>query len=177
VAFKLHLYKWRYTTIIIFVIIISAAIFSCAEQRSKTHRPNKNSRRWFIVQASSGGDELLTIPVVRYWWAPVACRGLVMPGATAWLDAPLLNSSIEQWRRPMVVIVTGYTLFVTSQYDVIFTFANQCFGEVCWHNMHIQGRRNSGRGSSRNVEGNGNLQKTKKSFPIMFFSVHQQCWP
>jgi len=37
----------------------------------------------------------------------------------------------------MVVIVTGCTLFVTSQDDVIFTFANHCFGEVCWHNMHI----------------------------------------
>jgi len=59
----------------------------------------------------------------------VACRGLVMPGATACLDAPLPNFSIEQWH--MVVIVTGYTLFVTSQYDVIFTFANQRFGEVC----------------------------------------------
>jgi len=45
----------------------------------------------------------------------------------------------------MVVIVTGYTLFVTSQYDVIFTFANQRFGEVCWHNMSIQRRRSSGR--------------------------------
>jgi len=44
-----------------------------------------------------------------------------MPGATASLDAPLPNSSIEQWC--VVVIVTGYTLFVTSQYDVIFTFA------------------------------------------------------
>jgi len=53
------------------------------------------------------------------------------------------NSSIEQWR--MVVIVAGYTLFVTSRYDVIFTFASQRFGEVCWHNMHIQGRRSSGR--------------------------------
>ena len=51
---------------------------------------------------------------------PVACKGLVMPGATAWLDAPLQNSGIEQWR--MVVIVSGYTLFVTSQYDVIFKF-------------------------------------------------------
>ena len=49
-----------------------------------------------------------------------------MPGATAWLDAPLINSnsSIEQWRRPMVVTVTKYTLFVTSRYDVIFTCAN-----------------------------------------------------
>jgi len=30
------------------------------------------------------------------------------------LDAPLPNSSGEQWRKPMVVIVTGYKLFVTS---------------------------------------------------------------
>jgi len=30
----------------------------------------------------------------------------------------------------MVVIVTGYTLCVTSQYDVIFTFANQRVGKV-----------------------------------------------
>jgi len=52
-----------------------------------------------------------------------------MSGATAWLDAPLQNSSIEQWR--IVVIVIGHTLFVTSQHDVIFTFTNQCFGEVC----------------------------------------------
>jgi len=52
-----------------------------------------------------------------------------MPGATASLDAPLTNYCIEQWR--MVVIVTGYTLFVTSQYYVIFTFASQRFGEVC----------------------------------------------
>jgi len=37
----------------------------------------------------------------------------------------------------MVVVVTGYSPFVTSKYDVIFTFANQCFGYVCWHNMHI----------------------------------------
>jgi len=47
----------------------------------------------------------------------------------------LPNSSIEQWC--IVVIVTGYTLFVTSQYEVIFTFANQHFGEVCWRDMHI----------------------------------------
>jgi len=29
-----------------------------------------------------------------------------------------------------MVIISVYTLFVTSQYDVIFTFANQRFGEV-----------------------------------------------
>jgi len=31
----------------------------------------------------------------------------------------------------MMVIVTGYTLLVTSQYDVIFTFVNQSYDEVC----------------------------------------------
>jgi len=31
----------------------------------------------------------------------------------------------------MVVFVTGHKLFVTSQHDVIFLFANQRFGEVC----------------------------------------------
>jgi len=31
----------------------------------------------------------------------------------------------------MVIFVTGHTLFVTSQHDVIFLFANQRFGEVC----------------------------------------------
>jgi len=45
-----------------------------------------------------------------------------MPGATASLDAPLPNSSIVQWC--MVVNVTGYTLFMMSQHDVIFTLAN-----------------------------------------------------
>jgi len=47
------------------------------------------------------------------------------------IGCPLPNSSIEQWHRLMVVIVTKYALFVTSPYDVIFTFANQWFGEVC----------------------------------------------
>jgi len=69
----------------------------------------------------------------------VACRGPVMPEATAWLDAHFPNFSIEQWS--MTVSVSGYTLFVTSQYDVIFTLANQRFGEVFWHDMHIQGSR------------------------------------
>jgi len=55
----------------------------------------------------------------------VACRGLVMPRATYWLYAPLPNSNIKQWR--MVVILTGYTLFATSQYDVMLTFANYRF--------------------------------------------------
>jgi len=36
-----------------------------------------------------------------------------------------------------MVIVTGYMLFMTSHYDVLITFAKQCFSEVCWHKMHI----------------------------------------
>jgi len=31
----------------------------------------------------------------------------------------------------MVAVVTAHTLFVASQYHVIFMFANQRFGEVC----------------------------------------------
>ena len=42
---------------------------------------------------------------------------------------------IMQWR--MVVISIWCTLFVTSQFDVIFIFPNQRFGEVFCHNMHI----------------------------------------
>jgi len=42
------------------------------------------------------------------------------------VDAPY-QISIEQWR---IVVVTGYMLFMKSQYDVIFTFANQHFDEV-----------------------------------------------
>ena len=104
--------------------------------------------------------------------------GLVMPGATACLDAPLPNSRTEQWRRPAVVIATVYALFVTSQNDVTFTFANQRFGEICWHNRRIQWRRSSGRAGRpvkmlRTME---TYNKTK-SLPIMFVSVHQQCWP
>jgi len=36
----------------------------------------------------------------------------------------------------MMVIVTGYALFVTSQSDVILTFGNHCLSS-CWHNIHI----------------------------------------
>jgi len=36
-----------------------------------------------------------------------------------------------------MVICIWCALFVTSQFDVIFMFLNQRFGEVCCHNMHI----------------------------------------
>jgi len=37
----------------------------------------------------------------------------------------------------MVVICIWFSLFVTSQFDVIFMFPNQRFGEVCWHILRI----------------------------------------
>jgi len=50
----------------------------------------------------------------------------------------------------MVVIVTGHALFVTSQYDVIFTFAGLL--------AHVySGTAEQRQGSSKRVEGNGNL--------------------
>jgi len=42
----------------------------------------------------------------------------------------------NQWH--MVIICIWCALFVTSQYDVIFLFPNQRFGEVSCHNMHIR---------------------------------------
>jgi len=50
----------------------------------------------------------------------------------------------------LVAIVTGYV--VTSQYDVIFKFANQRFGEVCWHNMHNKLRHLSSGRAGRAVK-------------------------
>jgi len=44
------------------------------------------------------------------------------------IGCPLLNSGKAVAYGGLV---TGYTLFVTSQYDVIFTFANKRFGQVC----------------------------------------------
>jgi len=59
----------------------------------------------------------------------------------------ILFDSLAQWRTRKIfmggVLVQGHmvviwcALFVTSQPDVIFMFPNQCFGEVCLHNMHI----------------------------------------
>jgi len=48
---------------------------------------------------------------------------------------PPYQNPVLNWG--MVVIVAGHTLFVASQRDVIFTFANQRFGEAYFHNMRI----------------------------------------
>jgi len=62
---------------------------------------------------------------VEVWW----CPGRM-------LDC-MLSIKFDLISGGTVVIVTGYTLFVTSQYDFIFTFANQSFGEVYSLNVHI----------------------------------------
>jgi len=36
----------------------------------------------------------------------------------------------------MAVIVTGFELFVTSYWDVKFTFPSQGYGKVYWHNAY-----------------------------------------
>jgi len=124
-----------------------------------THAPLHNliRRSWVSITLSSSG-------VQRSGDARGDC----------WLDAPNQISSIEQW--PMVLTVTGYTLFVTSQNYVIFTFAKQRFGEACWHNMHIQGRRSNGRAGVAEKDLSAMEIYKKKLLPIMLISVHQPSW-
>jgi len=49
--------------------------------------------------------------------------------------AEIFHGGVIQWQ--MVVICIWCALFVTSQFDVIFIFPKQRFGEVLRHNMHI----------------------------------------
>ena len=46
-----------------------------------------------------------------------------------------LCGEVIHWH--MVVICIWCAKIVMSQFDVIFGFQNQRFGEVCWRNMHI----------------------------------------
>ena len=43
--------------------------------------------------------------------------------------------AVIQWHT--VFICLWCVVFVTSQFDVIFMFPNQCLGEVSWRNTHI----------------------------------------
>jgi len=90
-----------------------------------------------------GGENAQPLPLIDHWvndhWVKFGCDLTALQWhAEVWCDClvvcPLTKFKycIEQWH--MAVIVAGYTLFVTSQYDGILAFANQRFGEVCWHN-------------------------------------------
>jgi len=60
-------------------------------------------------------------------WTPKV-QNLRCWGAVAYAEN-FHEGSFIQWH--MVVICIWCALFVTSQYDVIFMFINQRFGEVC----------------------------------------------
>jgi len=58
----------------------------------------------------------------------------------------------------MVVIVTGYTLFVTSQYGIIFKFVTNVLAKFVYTTCIFSDAAEAvGRGSSKTVQGNGNL--------------------
>jgi len=61
--------------------------------------------------------------------------GLVVTFLTSVVYAENFHGGFIQWH--MVVIYIYGTVFVTSQFYVIFMFPNQRFGEVCRHNRHI----------------------------------------
>ena len=101
-------------------------------------------------------------------FSSVACRGLVMPRATAWLDAPLLSSSIEQWRMVVLLLdlrclwrhnMTSHSRFQTN---VLAKFVDA----TC---IFRDAGAAVGQGSSNRVEGNGNLSKTKKRYKVCLF--------
>jgi len=52
-----------------------------------------------------------------------------------WRTQKIFMRGFIQWH--MVVIFICCALFVTSQFDVVFMFPKQRFGEVFGHNMHI----------------------------------------
>ena len=116
-----------------------AKIFSDMDQELKNQYPLTSGMQ---RSGDARGDCLIGCPPFKLWY-------------------------FEQCR--MVVIVTGYTLSVTPQYDVVFTFANQCFGKVCWHNMHNQERRSSGRGSSKKIRAMETYKKQKNRYQLRLF--------
>jgi len=64
-----------------------------------------------------------------------------MHGKRVWVVAVAHAGIFNGWdfiQWYMVVVCIWCALFVTSQFDFIFMFRNQRFGEVCWHNRHIR---------------------------------------
>ena len=104
--------------------------------------------------------------------ASVACRSLVIPGSTAWLDSRFLSSSLEQWRMVVLLLnlrymwrhnVNSHSRFQTN---VLAKFVDA----TCIFSESAAAVR---QGCSDWVEGYGNFSKTKKKklFEIMFVSV------
>jgi len=84
--------------------------------------------------ASNNGHQAMpfaNLTSVRREWS----RGVISIVACSGVRKKSSWGAFIQWH--MVVICIWGALFVTSQFDVIFMFPNQGFGEVCWHNKHI----------------------------------------
>jgi len=76
----------------------------------------------------------------------------------------------------MVVIVIGYTLFMTSQYDVIFRFTTNALAKfVDTTCIFSDAGASVWQGEQYNSLWHWKLIKNKKSLPVMFVSVHHQC--
>jgi len=72
----------------------------------------------------------------------ILCLWLVVDAILAFRSAFLCSGERRKFSRGgfiqhTVIICIWCALFVTSQFDAIFMFPNQRFGEVCWHNMRI----------------------------------------
>ena len=94
-------------------------------------------------------ESVVTLPKVRkfivsvwlnacpvYVWWRMSIHHEKISKDKQWRAQKIFMGVFIQWH--MVVICVLCAVFVTSQFDVIFMFPNQCFGEVCWHNMHIR---------------------------------------
>jgi len=76
----------------------------------------------------------------RVWARLLAIRFALLKYADCarcnqWRTQKILLGDSFKWHT--VVICIWCALFVTSQFAVIFMFSKQCFGAVCWRNVHI----------------------------------------
>jgi len=109
--------------------------------------------------------------------ATLACRCLVMPGATAWLDAPLPNSSIEKWCMVSLLLdICCLWRHSMTSYSLLQTNVLAKFVDTTW--IFRDARAVVGQGEQHNSWGQWKLAKNKtKTLPNMFVSVRHQCWP
>jgi len=81
----------------------------------------------------SGGLAVTTLPGVLHSFNPALPPGHTLSSSVAYAEN--FHGGFIQWH--IMVICIWCALFVTPQFDVIFMFPNQRFGEVYWHNLHI----------------------------------------
>ena len=79
-----------------------------------------------VVSGRSRGGDLAPVAYTVCVNA-VACRGLVMPGATAWLYAPFPNSNIEPWRIVRATIDLESKIKTAEENLFLLPKENNCF--------------------------------------------------